>query len=121
VRHTEHLPENLIQARSASHVADSDLLLAAIVRHQTGLDEMFQQARQAMKRGEAAQLSGALVRIFDLLRKMISAQNVSSRANPIGSEETTALVGKMFRALENYPDARIKLAEALSPTIEQPK
>src|SRR5438045_4064386 len=36
VRHTEHLPENLIQARSASHVADSDLLLAAIVRHQTG-------------------------------------------------------------------------------------
>jgi hypothetical protein len=99
VRHTDHLPRNLIQARTASQVADSDLLLAEIVRHEGGLKELFDQARQTMKRGEAAQLSGALVRIFDLLRKMIAEENSRTSSNPVASEETTALIGKLFKAL----------------------
>jgi hypothetical protein len=116
-RHADHLPKNLVQARFSSQIADLDLLLADIVRHEAGLEEIFQQARHTMKRGEAAQISAALLRTFDLLRKMILDQaSRNSQPNPTGSEEIAALIGKVFQALQDHPEARIKLAEALSPS-----
>jgi hypothetical protein len=70
-RHALHLPENLIQARLSEQIADQDLLLADIVCLKSELTEMFNEAAQAKSRGAATQLSGALLRTFELLRKMV--------------------------------------------------
>jgi hypothetical protein len=118
-RHAAHLPENLIQARQSSQILEQDLLLADIVQHEGDLKSMFQEARQAKNRGEATQVSGALLRIFELLRRMVVEQkDRGSQPTGAGSEETAALIVKVFQALQEYPDARIKLAEALSPAAK---
>lgn len=118
-RHVAHLPENLIQAGLSSQILEQELLLADIVQHEGALKLMFQEALQAKSRGEATQVSGALLRIFELLRKMVVEQkDRSSQPTGAGSEETAALIVKVFQALQEYPDARIKLAETLSPAAK---
>jgi hypothetical protein len=82
---------------------------------------MFREAYQAKNRSEATQVSRALLRTFELLRRMVVEQkDRNSQPAGAGSEETAALTGKVFQALQEHPDARIKLAEALSPSAKPP-
>jgi hypothetical protein len=120
-RHAIHLPENLIQARLSSQIAEQELLLADIVQHEADLKTMFREVRDAKNRGEATQVSGALLRTFELLRKMVVEQKSrNSQPAGAGSDETAALIGKVLQVLQEHPDARIKLAEALSPSAKPP-
>jgi hypothetical protein len=119
-RHAAHLPENLIQARLSAKIADQDVLLAEIVRLKSKLTTMFDEAEKTKSRGGATQISGALLRTFELLRKVVVDQaGHNPQPNRDGSEDTAALIGKVFQALKEHPDARIKLAEAILPSAKR--
>lgn len=110
----DHLPAALIGAHDAEEVAHADSLLDQLAVLQA--DARRIQGKAEASRDYRAALAGIreLVRICELIAKLIGELDERPRVNVlVASPEWTAVRTTILRALEPHPEARLAVARAL--------
>ena len=114
LRHKQsHLAASLTKAKNAKEVTKADSLLGELERLRAEARRIAAKAEDAEDYRTALAGIRELTRIIELLAKMqgeLKDQTVNILVNP----QWITLRAEILRTLEPYPEARIKLAEALS-------
>ncbi|MBT9156733.1 MAG: hypothetical protein DDT37_01721 [Firmicutes bacterium] len=117
-RHKQHMPAGLIKAKEAKEVAKADTLLEQVCSLR---DMAIDILRQAEKDGD---LRTALLGVkearacLELLAKLQGELSQADIVNVLIAPQWLSLRTVILRELESYPEAKVRLAEALKKYAE---
>jgi len=109
----EHLPEKLAQAHQAAEVAESDSLLAQVKALQVKAGQLLEMAEQQ------GDVKTALAGIresracVELLAKLLGELDERPQINLVQSSQWFDMRNTIMAALDQYPEAKRKVAAAL--------
>ncbi len=110
---TNHLPRHLVKAQALQEVEAADQLLEQV---QSLYDKALDIMNKAEKDKKYAPAVAALKEArssLELIAKMIGELKVGTHINIIYNAEWIDLRTQIYNALEEHPEARLKIAQAL--------
>lgn len=124
-RHKNHIPEGLAMAQRATEVARADDLLAQVEALRQRTMQILDRAEQADHRACTAQDADRARRTalkaikeargnLELLARLMGELQSGTQVNVLVSAEWVDLRTVILQAVEQYPEARRAIAEAIS-------
>lgn len=118
-RHKEkHLPLQMVKARQLQEVDTADNLMNRV-------EDLYNKARGIIDKAEAEKNYTATVQAIretrstlELIGRLLGELKSGNTINLVYNPQWIELRGTIYQALEDYPEARLKLAEALSQVEE---
>ena len=108
------LPSDLLQARQAKKISESDFLLGQVCALDRAASEIFRQSTLKADNRAALAAIGERRRILTLQRDMAGQSTPAARGNVLETPEYLQLREAMLNAVNDHPETRLALASALS-------
>lgn len=112
-RHKEHIPAGLVKAQEAQEVARADNLLDQVVELRDRALSILTKAEQAGDLKTALQGIREARGCLELLARLQGELQEGTTINILVNPQWIELRTLILKALEPYPEARLRLAQAL--------
>ncbi len=112
-RHKEHIPANLTKAKEAQEVTKADSLLDQVIELRDKALSILDKAEQAGDLRTALQGVREAKGCLELLARLQGELQEQATVNVLINPQWLSLRTVILQTLEPYPEARLRLAEAL--------
>lgn len=112
-RHKQHIPTTLAKAQEAQEVAKADTLLDQVIELRDKALDILTKAEQAGDLKTALQGIKEARGCLELLAKLQGELQEGTTINILVNPQWIELRTLILKALEPYPEARLRLAQAL--------
>lgn len=109
----EHLPETMTKAAEAAEVAHADNLVAQVRSLQQEVTGVLQEAKAAKDHRLVLSAVDRALKSLDLQARMLGKMQDGPTVNINLNPQWIEIRGVILKTLEPYPEARLKLSEAL--------
>ena len=109
-----HLPQHLAKAQQAGEVAKADTLLARLKALNAETRDILSEARAGQDNELALKAIARCEKQLELEARLLGELHEQTTINVLLSTEWLTLQTTILATLEPYPEARLRLAEALN-------